>query len=53
MAIPKSRKKAAIYVDGECEQWYFQMMKRNENTFNIDLQPKLPRKRKLEKFMKK
>lgn len=47
MAIPKSKKKAAIYVDGECEQWYFQMMKRNENTFNIDLQPKLPRKKKI------
>lgn len=47
MAIPKSKKKAAIYVDGECEQWYFQMMKRNENSFNIDLQPKLPRKKKI------
>ena len=47
MAIPKSRKKAAIFVDGECEQWYFLMMKRNENALNIDLQPKLPRKKKI------
>lgn len=47
MATPKSKKKAAIYVDGQCEQWYFQMMKRNEQSLNIDLQPKLPRKKSI------
>lgn len=45
--IIRNRKKAAVYVDGLCEQWYFQMMKRNENALHIDLQPKLPRKKKL------
>lgn len=43
----KNKKKVAIFVDGECELWYLQMMKRNENALNIDLLPKLPRKKKL------
>ena len=47
MAKIKNKKKAAVFVDGECEFWYFQMMKRNENAINIDLLPKLPRKKKL------
>lgn len=47
MSKNKNKKKAAIFVDGECEFWYFQMMKRNENATNLDLLPKLPRKKKL------
>ena len=47
MAKISKKKKAAIFVDGECELWYFQMMKRNENAINLDLLPKLPRKKKL------
>ena len=43
------RKKYAIFVDGQTEMWYFQMMQRNrKNDFSfIVLQPKLPMKRKL------
>lgn len=47
MAKISKKKKAAIFVDGECELWYFQMMKKNEKAINIDLLPKLPRKKKL------
>ena len=47
MAKISKKKKAAIFVDGECELWYFQMMRRNENAINLDLLPKLPRKKKL------
>lgn len=43
----KSRKQIAIIVDGECEFWYFEMMKRNESTLNVSLKPKLPQKKRL------
>lgn len=44
---PTIKKKAALFVDGESEKWYFLTMKRSENIKNVDLQPKLPRKKKL------
>lgn len=44
---PVSKKKAALFVDGESEKWYFLTMKRVEKIKNIDLQPILPRKKKL------
>jgi len=43
----KTRKQIAIIVDGECEFWYFEMMKRNESTLNVTLKPKLPQKKRL------
>ena len=52
MAKISKKKKAAIFVDGECELWYFQMMKRNENAISLDLLPKLPRKKKLNDLYK-
>ena len=44
---PTIKKKAALFVDGESEKWYFLTMKRVESIKNIDLQPKLPRKKKI------
>lgn len=41
----KCRQKFAIVVDGECEFWYIQMLKRNERSININLEPKLPQKK--------
>ena len=41
----KCRQKFAIIVDGECEFWYIQMLKRNERSLNINLEPKLPQKK--------
>jgi hypothetical protein len=35
-------------VDGECEYWYIQMLKRNEKAIHISLKPELPQKKKLE-----
>jgi hypothetical protein len=46
--IPFDKKtKFAIIVDGECEFWYFQMLKRNENTIKVDLKPEIPQRKKL------
>jgi len=47
-AIPfKGKKKYAVLVDGECEFWYFQMIKRNKRDLQIDLKPEIPQKKKL------
>ena len=43
----KSKPTYAFIVDGECEFWYFQMMKRNEHSLRINLKPELPQKKKL------
>lgn len=39
--------KFAFVVDGECEFWYIQMLKRNERTINVALKPEIPQKKKL------
>jgi len=41
----KGEKRFAFVVDGECEFWYVQMLKRNEQTINVTLEPKLPQKK--------
>ncbi len=43
--LPK-KKKFSIVIDGETEMWYFQMMRNYEN-LPIDIEPKLPKKKKL------
>jgi RloB-like protein len=43
--LPK-KKKFSIVIDGETEMWYFQMMRKHEN-LPIDIEPKLPKKKKL------
>lgn len=37
----------AIVVDGDTEIWYFQMMKKFEKLSKVDIQPDLPKKKKL------
>ena len=37
----------AIVVDGETEVWYLQMLKRNERSINVNIEPKIPQKKKL------
>lgn len=37
----------AIIVDGDCEIWYFQMLKRNERSITVNIEPKIPQKKKL------
>jgi hypothetical protein len=44
----KNKPKYALVVDGECEYWYFNMLKRNEKTIAVDLRPEIPTKKKLE-----
>jgi Skp family chaperone for outer membrane proteins len=47
-AIPlKSKPSFAFVVDGECEFWYIQMLKRNERQISVDLKPEIPQKKKL------
>ena len=43
----------AIVVDGETEFWYFQMFKRNESSLQINIEPKIPQKKKLSDLYKK
>ena len=44
---PKGKQKFAFVVDGECEFWYINMLKRNERAINVDLKPEIPQKKKL------
>jgi len=37
----------AVFVEGECEFWYIQMLKRNERVSNIKLEPIIPQRKKL------
>ncbi|MFA5297070.1 MAG: RloB family protein [Lutibacter sp.] len=47
-SIPiKSKTRCAFVVDGECEFWYIQMLKRNERSINVNLEPKIPQRKKL------
>mgnify|MGYP000712367012 CR=1 FL=1 len=43
----------AIIVDGETEIWYFQMFKRNEPSLQVNIEPKIPQKKKLSEQYKK
>ena len=43
----KSKPKFAFVVDGQCEYWYIQMLKRNEREMGIDLKPEIPQKKTL------
>lgn len=46
--IPFKNKPAfAIVVDGDCEVWYLQMLKRNERSINVNIEPKIPQRKKL------
>lgn len=43
----KSRPGFAFVVDGECEVWYLQMLKRNERSLNVNIEPKIPQRKNL------
>lgn len=43
----KPKKSFGIVVDGETEVWYLQMLKRNERALNINIEPKIPQRKKL------
>lgn len=45
--LKKGNPKFALVVDGQCEYWYIQMLKRNERSINVDLKPEIPQKKKL------
>ncbi len=46
--ISKPRKNTfAFVIDGEDEVWYFNMLKRNEPNLQINIEPKIPQKKKL------
>ncbi len=47
-AIPIKDKPAfAVVVDGDCEVWYLQMLKRNERSILVNIEPKIPQRKKL------
>jgi len=43
----------AIVVDGKTEVWYFQMLKRNEPSLQVNIEPKIPQKKSLSEQYKK
>lgn len=43
----KSRPTFAVVVDGDCEVWYLQMLKRNERSIRVNIEPKIPQRKKL------
>lgn len=45
--LKKGNPKFALVVDGQCEYWYIQMLKRNERSISVDLKPEIPQKKKL------
>ena len=51
--IPKRKPRYAFIVEGECEFWYIQMLKRNERSLRVDLKPEIPQKKKLKDQFKK
>ena len=51
--MPPRKPVFAIIVEGECEFWYFQMLKRNERSIRVDLKPEIPQRKKLEDQFKR
>lgn len=43
----KSKQRYAFVGDGDCESWYIQMLKRNERSITVNLEPKIPQRKKL------
>jgi RloB-like protein len=43
----KSKPSFAIVVDGQCEVWYLQMLKRHERSLLVNIEPKIPQRKKL------
>ncbi len=43
----------AIVVDGDCESWYINMLKRNEHAINVHLKPEVPQKKSLSEQYKR
>lgn len=42
-----------IIIDGDCESWYLQMLRRNEKLINVDFKPEIPQKKKLREQFEK
>lgn len=49
----KSKPKFTFVVEGKCEFWYIQMLKRNERLINVDLKPEIPQRKKLSELYQK
>lgn len=43
----KSKPTFAVVVDGDCEVWYLQMLKRNERSIIVNIEPKIPQRKRL------
>lgn len=51
--VPRTKPRYAFMVEGECEFWHIQMLKRNEPSLRVDLIPEIPQKKKLKDLYKK
>lgn len=45
-------KRYAVVVDGNCESWYFQMLKRHERKIPADLKPEIPQNKSIDEQYK-
>jgi hypothetical protein len=45
----KSKPTFAVVVDGDCEVWSLQMLKRNERSIFVNIEPKIPQRKRLDK----
>ncbi len=43
----KGKPRFAIVIDGETEFWYLQMIKRNERSIVVNIEPKIPQRKRL------
>lgn len=43
----------AFLVDGNCEYWYIQLLKRNEGNLRVDLKPEIPQRKELSELYEK
>jgi 3-deoxy-D-arabino-heptulosonate 7-phosphate (DAHP) synthase class II len=44
----KTRPTIALVVDGECEMWYVQMLKRNLRSIALNIEPRIPQNKSIE-----
>lgn len=49
----KPEKVFAFVVDGECEYWYLQLLKRHEKEIRIGIEPKIPQRKTIPELYKK
>lgn len=53
LTTKQAKKGYAFVVDGKCESWYIQMLKKHSPNIRIAIKPELPQKKNLDELYKK